>query len=243
MQPQSMQDDGFTQMTGAVPVEHLSSEARGRFILLTYLHLLGAVVAFVALEVAIFATGAVKEIVSSIGGIGCLLFLGGFILVSHIASRVAHTVRSKPLQYLALAAMVVVEAIIFAPLLMFAQIQAAEQNYPFIQYAAATTLIGFLGLTFIVFGLRKDFSFMRGILIWGSFVALGVIIASIFLGFELGTVAFSCFIALAGGWILYDTSNVMSHYQEDRYIAASLELFVDVAMMFWWVLRLFMSRD
>jgi FtsH-binding integral membrane protein len=51
-------------------------------------------------------------------------------------------------------------------------------------------------------------------------------------------------IALAGGSVLYDTSNVLHHYPEDRYVAASLELFASIALMFWYVLRLFMlSRD
>ena len=50
-------------------------------------------------------------------------------------------------------------------------------------------------------------------------------------------------IALAGGWILYDTSNVMLHFPEDRYVGASLQLFASVALMFWYVLMLFMSRD
>ncbi len=50
--------------------------------------------------------------------------------------------------------------------------------------------------------------------------------------------------ALAGAAVLYDTSNVLRHYPEDRYVAASLQLFASVAVMFWYVLRIFMaSRD
>ena len=44
--------------------------------------------------------------------------------------------------------------------------------------------------------------------------------------------------------ILYDTSNVLHHFPEDRYVGAALQLFASVALMFWYVLRLFMSsRD
>ena len=50
-------------------------------------------------------------------------------------------------------------------------------------------------------------------------------------------------VGLAGAAILYDTSNVLHHYPEDRYVAASLQLFASVAMMFWYVLRIFMSRE
>jgi FtsH-binding integral membrane protein len=51
-------------------------------------------------------------------------------------------------------------------------------------------------------------------------------------------------IGLAGAAILYDTSNVLHNFPEDRYVAAALELFASVALLFWYVLRLFMSsRD
>ena len=47
---------------------------------------------------------------------------------------------------------------------------------------------------------------------------------------------------LAGGAILYDTSNVLHHYPQDRYVAAALQLFASVALLMWYVLRLVMSR-
>ena len=51
-------------------------------------------------------------------------------------------------------------------------------------------------------------------------------------------------VGLAGAAILHDTSNVLHHFPEDRYVGAALELFASVALMFWYVLRLFMSsRD
>jgi FtsH-binding integral membrane protein len=51
-------------------------------------------------------------------------------------------------------------------------------------------------------------------------------------------------VALAGAAILYDTSNVVHHFPEDRYVGASLQLFSSVALMFWYVLRIFVSsRD
>ncbi len=243
MQPQSMQDDGFTQMTGAVPVEHLGADVRGRFIFKTYAHLLGAIMLFTGLEVVYFKTNLAGNILQSVSSMGALLFLGAFILVSYAASHIAHRVRSKPLQYAALIGFVVFESLFFVPLLWFAQDYALKNNTNVIANAAGTTIIGFLGLTMIVFGTRKDFSFLRGIVMWGVFVAIGVILASFFMGFELGTVFFAAMIALAGAAILYDTSNVLHHYPEDRYVAASLELFAGIAMMFWYILRLFISRD
>jgi FtsH-binding integral membrane protein len=51
-------------------------------------------------------------------------------------------------------------------------------------------------------------------------------------------------VALAGGAILFDTSNVLHRYPTDRHVAAALALFASVALMFWYVLRIFMAtRD
>jgi hypothetical protein len=91
---------------------------------------------------------------------------------------------------------------------------------------------------------RKDFSFLGSILRWGFLVALVLIVASILFGFNLGTFFSVAMIALAGGAILYDTSNVLHHYPEDRYVGAALELFASVALLFWYVLNFFIgSRD
>jgi len=46
---------------------------------------------------------------------------------------------------------------------------------------------------------------------------------------------------LAGGSILHDTSKVLHTYPEDRYVGAALQLFAGVALMFWYVMRLFLS--
>ena len=94
----------------------------------------------------------------------------------------------------------------------------------------------------MVFLTRKDFSFLRGILFWGGIIALVTIVGGVLFGFQLGTFFSVAMVALAGAAILYDTSNVLHHYPEDRYVAASLELFASVALMLWYVLQLLMSR-
>ena len=66
---------------------------------------------------------------------------------------------------------------------------------------------------------------------------------SLLFGWNLGTWLSVGMIVFAGAAILYDTSKILHHYEEDRYVAAALELFASVALMFWYVLQLFMSRD
>jgi len=62
-------------------------------------------------------------------------------------------------------------------------------------------------------------------------------------GFQLGMFFSVAMVVLAGAAILYDTSNVLLRYPEDQHVAASLQLFASVALMFWYVLRIFMSRN
>ena len=84
---------------------------------------------------------------------------------------------------------------------------------------------------------------MRGLLFWGFLCAIGLIVCGTFMGFQLGLWFSVAMVALAGGAILYDTSNVIHHYPPDRYVGAALQLFASVALLFWYVLRIFLSRN
>jgi FtsH-binding integral membrane protein len=217
----------------------LSSDARSTFIWRTYGHLAVAILFFGAIETYLFESGIAESIAGALLGVNWLIVLGAFMIVGWLATHVAHRVDSRPLQYLALAGFVVAEAIIFVPLLMVAMtVQPGV-----IESAAGVTLLGTAGLTAVAFVTRKDFSFLRGILVWGGILALIAIVASVLFGFEMGTWFSVAMIGFAGAAVLYDTSNVLHHYPEDRYVGAALELFASIALMFWYVLRLFMSRD
>jgi len=221
-----------------IPVADLDENSRGRFISRTYTHLFSAITAFTLIEVILFKTGAAETIARLMLGTSWLLVLGGFVVVSWLARTVAHSAQSKASQYAALMGYIVAQAIIFVPLLFIADRAAPGA----ISSAAAVTFLAFVGLSLIAFYTRKDFSFLRGILCWGGIIALVAIVAGAIFGFNLGTGFSLAMVALAGGAILYDTSNVLHHYPEDRYVAASLELFASVALMLWYVLRLFISR-
>ena len=219
--------------------------ARGRFLTQTYVHLFAAMLLFVLIEVAIFSTGTADSICRSMlgrGGIGWLVVIGGYMLLGTVATHVAQTATSKAAQYAALIFFVALEALIFVPMLWMAN--KLVPGGGMIQSAAVITLGGFALLTAIVFMTRADFSFLRGILFWASICALLLVVGGLIFGFNLGMAFSVAMVALAGGWILYDTSNILHHYSEDRYVGASLALFSSVALMFWYVLRIFMqSRD
>lgn len=221
-----------------VPIGQQSVDSRATFITKTYNHLMGAIVAFIGVELLLFGSGMAEGIAQTLMG-SWLLVLGAFMIVGWMASRIAASSDSMAAQYAALGGFVLVEAIIFVPMLYI-----ANQTAPgVIQSAAVVSLLGFAGLTAIVFVTRKDFSFMRGMLMFGGVLAIVAIIGASLFGFELGTWFSVAMVGFAGAAILYDTSNVLLHYPEDRYVAAALSLFASVALLFWYVLRLFMSRD
>ncbi len=226
-------------MHASVPVSMASVEERADFISKTYMHLFGAMIGFTLFEIFLFKSGLAATIASAMLSANWLLVLGGFMLVSWFASRTAARAESVPAQYGALASYVAVWGIMFVPILYIADMTAPGV----INSAATVTLLGFAGLTAIAFMTRKDFSFLGAILRWVGIVAIVLIAGSVLFGFHLGTFFSVGMIAFAGAAILYDTSNILHHYPQDKYVSAALALFASVALMFWYVLQLFMSRD
>jgi uncharacterized protein len=220
------------------PVSELAIEDRSNFIWRCYAHVVGAILAFAGVELYLFQSGIAAAIAEPMFN-NWLLVLGGFMLASWGATHVAHRVQSKQAQYAALAAFVVIEALIFAPLLYIAGTMKAG----IIDSAAGVTILGSVGLIATAMITRKDFSFLRGLLVWGGILAMVGIVASLLFGFALGTWFSVAMIGFAGAAVLYDTSNIMHHYPEDKYVAASMALFASIALMFWYILRLFMGRD
>jgi len=221
------------------PVAELSAETRSNFIWRTYGHVAAAILLFAGIETYLFSSGLAIPMAQSMLGFNWLLILGAFMVVGWLATHVAHKAESKAVQYVALVGFVVAQAIIFVPLLAI----AITVQPGIIESAVGVTLLGTAGLTAVALITRKDFSFLRGILIWGGVLALVAIVGAVVFGFEMGTWFSVAMIGFAGAAVLYDTSNILHHYPEDRYVGAALQLFASVALMFWYVLRLFMSRD
>jgi len=220
-------------------VANAAADERADFIRKTYMHLTGAVVAFAILEAYLVQSGLALQILNMVGvsKYGWLIVMLAFVGVSYVANSWAMSATSPAMQYAGLSLYVVAEAAIMSPLILYAYIKMPEA----LPMAAGITLAMFGGLTFIVFITGKDFSFLRGVLMLGGLVALGLIICSMIFGFSLGLVFVVAMIALCCGYILYDTSNVIHHYRVGQHVAASLALFASVAMLFWYVLRLVMA--
>ena len=213
--------------------------SRSSFLIRTYSHLLGAVFAFVGIEWFLFSSGLAAQIAVGMLRTSWLLILAGFMMAGWLARSVVHRSSNVALHYLALAGYIVAQALIFVPMLY-----VAEANFPgAIGSAAQLTILAFVTLTFVVFATRKNFSFLRPLMIWGGLMALGAIVVGVLFKVELGFWFSAAMALFAGAAVLYDTSKIYHDYPEDRHVAAALQLFASVALMFWYILRLFMSRD
>src|SRR5688572_20649596 len=104
-------NDRYPQYAGgrAAVGAHVQVDSRERFIVRTYNHLFGAIVLFALIEFAIFWSGLALPIAQAMLGTSWLLVMGGFVLVSWLASRAAHTATSRGVQYAALIGFVFAE--------------------------------------------------------------------------------------------------------------------------------------
>jgi FtsH-binding integral membrane protein len=216
-----------------------AADERAGFIAKTYAHLAGAIAVFIGLEAILLNLPGIENLVEMMIGTryGWLVVLGLFMVVSWIADSWARSAVSPSTQYLGLGLYVAAEAVIFVPMLFIAR----RMDPHIVPMAGATTMVLFGALTTVVFITRKDFSFLRTILMFGGFAAFGLIAVAVLFNFTLGPIFTYAMIAFACGYILYDTSNVLHHYRIGQHIAAALALFASVALLFWYILRLFMS--
>ena len=234
---------GYSYETAPV-VSQASAGERSAFLVRTYLHVLGAIVAFTVLEIAWFATPVAQATINFVtsGKYMWLLVMGLFIGVSHFANKWAMSSTSLGMQYAGLGLYTVAQSFLFVPLIALAWIAGTQGEEGLLGKAVMITLTLFGALTGVVFVTRKDFSFMRSVLAFGGLAAIGMIVASIAFGFTLGLFFSYAMIAFACGYILYDTSNVMLHYRTSHHVAASLALFASVMLLFWYVLRILIDR-
>lgn len=221
---------------------YAEADARATFIRKTYAHLAGAIALFVGVEYALLQSPVGEKIAGFVFDVpyGFLMLLGAFILTGWLARGFAHRFDSPAAQYAGLTLYVLAEAIIFVPMMYIAVYYSSPE---LLTNAALLTGFLFAGLSAVCFITRKDFSFLHGVLAIGGMVALGLIVCSILFGFTLGLAFSAAMILLACIAILHDTSKIIHHYPVGSHVAASLELFASIALLFWYVLRLLMRLN
>ena len=217
---------------------------RAAFIRRTYAHLGGAVLAFMGLLFGVFTLipeASLRDFMLAAfrSPVSILVLFALFIGAGYLAQWWAHASTSPAMQYAGLGLYVLVEAIIFVPILWVVQYHMQAPHL--IAQAGILTLCVFGALTLAVFTTGKDFSFLGPILSIAGFMAMGLIVCAIIFQFSLGLVFAFAMVAFASGFILYETSNVLHRYRTDQYVGAALQLFAAVALLFYYILRIFMS--
>jgi hypothetical protein len=168
------------------------------------------------------------------------------MLVSWIAQSWAESGATLGKQYAGLAGYVFAFSVILCPLLWIANnfaIKISGATFNPITVAAVATLALFGVLTAIVFVSKKDFSFLGPILGISSLVIFAIIALGAFGLLNLGTFFCMALVVFASGAILYDTSNVLHKYRTDQYVAAALQLFASVGILFWYILQIVISMS
>ncbi len=185
-----------------------------------------------------------------------------FMAVGWLAERLARSDTSRGVQLAGLSLGVVAQGVLLQPLLWVLFIQFGKpEDFVFndagrivafetsglavkiLMESIVITLAIFIGLTATVFVTKKDFTFMRGVLVVATFAALGVIVASMIFGFQLGAIFCGAMILLMSLYVLYQTSLVLQHFPPTHYVAAALMLFSTIATLFWYVLQLMMELN
>lgn len=241
-------------------VATLGVSDRVTFLRKTYAHLGVSLILFAAITAGMIKYATEFSFKFSVGsgnnGTFFLVFVM-FMLANMGAQRLARSETSRAVQYLGLGIMVTAWSFMLQPMIWYVmlrfghpaamlshgQLQASlsPEAAAIIAESAVITLAIFIGLTLTVFVTKKDFSFMRGVLSIVSFAAMGVILASLLFGFTLGALFSGFVILLMSGYILFQTSLVMSYFPPTQYVSAALMLFGTVATLFMHVLNIMIS--
>ena len=226
----------FTNQLVAMSTE----EQKASFYRKTYIHVALAILAFIFVETALLMVVPTELIMGMVSQkYVWLLIIGGFWLASMLAEKWTMA-SSRSMQYAGLGFYVLLEAIIFLPMMYIALVYTGSGKV--ILQAGLITFMLFLGLTGVALTSKRDFSFLRSFIVIGGFISLGLIIAGMLFGFNLGLWFSVGMVFLAGASILYQTNQLKNVYTTEQYVGASLQLFSSVMLLFWYVLRILMSR-
>lgn len=213
---------------------------KGEFYKKTYLHVAFALLAFALVEYILLFNIPEEYIIAMVSQKFAWLFiLGLFWLGSTLANKWTLS-QSKNVQYLGLAFYVLLEAIIFLPMIYLAVVYT--ESLEVLKQAALLTLALFGGLTAVAFLSNKDFSFLKNVIVIGGFVSLGLIVIAILFGFNLGLWFSLGMVLLASASILFETQKLKDVYSPNQYVGASLQLFASIMLLFWYILRILSSR-
>jgi len=221
-----------------IPVAQQDAQVRADFMRRVYTRLVAGVAAFVLIETWLFTSGLALAITEFVFSTSWLLILGGFMVVSWLANAVVLRAATPGSQWGGYLLLVAANALIFAPMLVIADAQVPGTVAQAGQYAVG----GFVILSVVAHRSSRDFTWLGAALRWFGILALVAIVLAVFTGFALGTWFSLAMIGFAGDAILYETQIILRETPPGRETVAAMALFSSLALLFWYVLRLFMAR-
>ena len=186
---------------------------------------------------AVFA--GLGSMISSLGGWSILLVMLAFWGATTVAQSLAFNRASRGTQYAGLGLYVILEALIFIPLIGYV-ILSTKGNASTVLLPAGIVTAGMIaGLTALVFMTNLDFSFLKVAIILGSFAALAIVIVAAIAGLSLGAWFSIAMIVLMATVILYQTNEIKNTLETDQHVAAAFILFSSFVTLLFYVIRFF----
>jgi FtsH-binding integral membrane protein len=226
-------------------VENAPSAERAIFYRKTYLTAGFSFLVWMFLVFGLFQTGIAFTLLGAMGSVSWLLILAIFWGASYLGGKLTFA-EQQDKQYLGLGIYIVAYALIFVPLISVVvaysgDFQNAMDNVLIPAFMATGTI--FAALTMTVFLTRTDFSFLRSIVVFGSFVALGAIVIFTITGAAVGSWFAIAMIILMSGAILYETHQIKEKFNTNQHVGAAAMIFASFMTLLWYVINLFMRRD
>ena len=179
------------------------------------------------------------SMIKSLGGWSVLLVMLAFWGATTVAQSMAFNRASRTSQYAGLGLYVVLEALIFIPLIGYV-ILSTKGNASSVLLPAGIVTAGMIGgLTALVFMTNLDFSFLKVAIILGSFAAIAIVIVAAIAGLSLGAWFSIAMIVLMATVILYQTNEIKNTLETDQHVAAAFILFSSFVTLLFYVIRFF----
>jgi len=185
---------------------------------------------------------AVGSLFGALGNWAMLVMLGVFWLGTSVAQSAVYSRASRPLQLAGFLGYILLQVALFIPLIWMVLLKTEGQPSQVLLPACGVTAALVLGLTVAAFVTRADFSFLRTVIVLGSFGALGVVVVAVVMGTGLGTWFSLAMIALMATAVLYQTWQVRTQFSTEQHLEAGFALFAAFVTLLFYVIRLFLQR-
>jgi FtsH-binding integral membrane protein len=225
-------------------------EERLAFLRKVYTLFSGSMVLWMGSALWVSSTPEMLNMVTGIFGQGFL----GLIVFMALLFGLLHLTRSSaaPINYIGLILFSILQGFITAPLIKYSLVVTGGEGLAMtdpsnvVLQAFVLTGVVFGGLTTYALTTKRDFSFLRGALAMGFALLFGLAILAMFgIGesMQMGWGISVGWILLMGGFVLYDTQNIMKRYPSNMACAAAATLMIDFVIMFQRILMLLSRRN